>query len=107
MGQSVCLNTIIDDWNMNAFMDDKEKLMTKAITKAARLKKYLIGKSVDEIADDGVIPGNNLGGGGLDTVFWSHLKRNWSHNSNYDMKVETLLKKKRRSSNYVVPKLKR
>merc|ERR1712142_674672 len=70
--QSVCLNTIIDDWNMNAFMDDKEKLMTKAITKAARLKKYLIGKSVDEIADDGVIPGNNLGGGGLDTVFWSH-----------------------------------
>lgn len=27
--------------------------------------------------DDGSIPGDGLGAGGLDSSFYSHLKRNW------------------------------
>ncbi|XP_040212931.1 general transcription factor 3C polypeptide 1 isoform X1 [Rana temporaria] len=30
-----------------------------------------------EVVDDGLIPGDGLGAGGLDSSFYSHLKRNW------------------------------
>ncbi|CAH2306792.1 General transcription factor 3C polypeptide 1 [Pelobates cultripes] len=30
-----------------------------------------------EVTDDGSIPGDGLGAGGLDSSFYSHLKRNW------------------------------
>lgn len=30
-----------------------------------------------EVVDDGTIPGDGLGAGGLDSSFYSHLKRNW------------------------------
>ncbi|KAG8558455.1 hypothetical protein GDO81_017001 [Engystomops pustulosus] len=30
-----------------------------------------------EVVDDGTIPGDGLGAGGLDSSFFSHLKRNW------------------------------
>ncbi|XP_044159937.1 general transcription factor 3C polypeptide 1 [Bufo gargarizans] len=30
-----------------------------------------------EVVDDGAIPGDGLGAGGLDSSFYSHLKRNW------------------------------
>ncbi|XP_077131406.1 general transcription factor 3C polypeptide 1 isoform X2 [Ranitomeya variabilis] len=30
-----------------------------------------------EVVDDGTVPGDGLGAGGLDSSFYSHLKRNW------------------------------
>ncbi|XP_068100737.1 general transcription factor 3C polypeptide 1 [Hyperolius riggenbachi] len=43
-------------------------------------RKYKILESVPgsrEVVDDGSIPGDGLGAGGLDSSFFSHLKRNW------------------------------
>lgn len=33
------------------------------------------------VVDDGVTPGDGQGAGGLDSMFFSHLKRNWTWTS--------------------------
>ncbi|XP_073503906.1 general transcription factor 3C polypeptide 1 [Phyllobates terribilis] len=43
-------------------------------------RKFNILESIPgsrEVVDDGIIPGDGLGAGGLDSSFYSHLKRNW------------------------------
>ena len=42
-------------------------------SKVERLQKVEVGKTPEEIQDEGVLPGNQLGAGGLDTVFWRYV----------------------------------
>ncbi|KAE8579890.1 hypothetical protein XENTR_v10024224 [Xenopus tropicalis] len=58
-----------------------------------------------EVVDDGSIPGDGLGAGGLDSSFYSHLKRNWiwlsyifnktskSKDNGFTMRLQTFLNK--------------
>ena len=43
-------------------------------SKVERLQKVEVGKTPEEIQDEGVLPGNQLGAGGLDTVFWRYVQ---------------------------------
>ncbi|KAM4697792.1 general transcription factor 3C polypeptide 1 [Rhinophrynus dorsalis] len=72
-------------------------------------RKYGILESIQgsrEVIDDGSVPGDGLGAGGLDSSFYSHLKRNWiwisyiintaktdkcEHDSNITLRLQTFL----------------
>ncbi|KAG5854560.1 hypothetical protein ANANG_G00039100 [Anguilla anguilla] len=74
--------------------------------KYSRLAYTLKGSA--EVTDDGAIPGDGKGAGGLDSAFFSHLKRNWiwmsyllckprtpgsSYDSNPTLRLNNLLSK--------------
>uniref|UniRef100_A0A8C2F3I2 General transcription factor IIIC subunit 1 n=1 Tax=Cyprinus carpio TaxID=7962 RepID=A0A8C2F3I2_CYPCA len=42
---------------------------------------FLIARGSCDVVDDGVTPGDGQGAGGLDSSFFSHLKRNWTWTS--------------------------
>ncbi|XP_035676433.1 general transcription factor 3C polypeptide 1-like [Branchiostoma floridae] len=46
-------------------------------TMKSRAKLLQFANPEEEIVDNGSIPGDGMGAGGLDSVFFSHLKRNW------------------------------
>ncbi len=39
---------------------------------------FLVARGSCDVVDEGVIPGDGRGAGGLDSSFFSHLKRNWT-----------------------------
>ncbi|XP_032825998.2 general transcription factor 3C polypeptide 1 isoform X2 [Petromyzon marinus] len=47
----------------------------KLLNKKCSMLEYTSGSR--EVRDDGAIPGDGLGAGGLDSCFFGHLKRNW------------------------------
>ncbi|XP_061404831.1 general transcription factor 3C polypeptide 1 isoform X3 [Lethenteron reissneri] len=47
----------------------------KLLNKKCSMLEYTSGSR--EVQDDGTIPGDGLGAGGLDSCFFGHLKRNW------------------------------
>ncbi|KAI0233752.1 General transcription factor 3C polypeptide 1 [Lamellibrachia satsuma] len=56
-----------------------------------RFLQCLKGKAVEEIVDDGKIPGDQEGASGLDSSFWAHLRRNWTFKG-VDVKMEAMTK---------------
>ncbi|XP_076819101.1 general transcription factor 3C polypeptide 1-like isoform X1 [Clavelina lepadiformis] len=57
----------------------------------AKMQKFLskhIGRERIEASDDGVIPGDQLGAGGLDSSLFSHLYRNWFRSVKIDKKQD-------------------
>uniref|UniRef100_A0A8C1XUU2 General transcription factor IIIC subunit 1 n=1 Tax=Cyprinus carpio TaxID=7962 RepID=A0A8C1XUU2_CYPCA len=42
---------------------------------------FLVARGSCDVVDDGVTPGDGQGAGGLDSSFFSHLKRNWTWTS--------------------------
>ncbi|XP_060755326.1 general transcription factor 3C polypeptide 1 [Neoarius graeffei] len=78
----VCLNTplgVIRSRNRNgegdAEREEAEPEVTVGTVRYERLQYTLKGST--EVVDDGVTPGDGQGAGGLDSSFFSHLKRNW------------------------------
>ncbi|GAA6073726.1 general transcription factor 3C polypeptide 1, partial [Tachysurus ichikawai] len=78
----VCLNTplgVIRPRNRNgdgdAEREEAEPDSTAGRISYERLQYTLKGSC--EVIDDGITPGNGQGAGGLDSCFYSHLKRNW------------------------------
>ncbi|XP_036395311.1 general transcription factor 3C polypeptide 1-like isoform X1 [Megalops cyprinoides] len=88
--QCVCLNTPLgvircSRSKPSQTTDEKEgeeQLDTSAAMEPERPDQkysriaYTLKGSAD-VTDDGVIPGDGLGAGGLDSCFFAHLKRNW------------------------------
>ncbi|KAG1960129.1 general transcription factor 3C polypeptide 1 [Pimephales promelas] len=78
----VCLNTPLGvvrprPGDSNAEGAESEVAMT--MERNTRLLYTLQGSC--DVVDDGVTPGDGQGAGGLDSCFFSHLKRNWSWTS--------------------------
>ncbi|XP_060715992.1 general transcription factor 3C polypeptide 1-like [Tachysurus vachellii] len=78
----VCLNTplgVIRPRNRNSD-GDAEREEAEPDSAAGRISyerlQYTL-KGSCEVIDDGITPGNGQGAGGLDSCFYSHLKRNW------------------------------
>ncbi|KAG1697687.1 60S acidic ribosomal protein P0 [Nymphon striatum] len=61
----VCLNTPLG------------RKITDHDDSAPKLEMRIECKTVDQIVDDGRIPGDHIGAGGLDSSLCSYLKRNW------------------------------
>ncbi|CAN2391196.1 RNA polymerase III type 2 promoter sequence-specific DNA binding [Pristimantis euphronides] len=83
--QFVCLNTPlgvvrcprVKKANDNALGQemDAEHEERQSLDKKCSILENIPGSR--EVVDDGTIPGDGLGAGGLDSSFYSHLKRNW------------------------------
>jgi hypothetical protein len=58
----------------------------------SHLLVFPVARGSCDVVDDGVTPGDGQGAGGLDSCFFSHLKRNWtwtSHLINQNKQVYT------------------
>ena len=53
---------------------------------------FYVSRERIEASDDGVIPGDQLGAGGLDSSLFSHLYRNWFRSVKIDKKVRVVSK---------------
>ncbi|RXN35951.1 general transcription factor 3C polypeptide [Labeo rohita] len=89
----VCLNTplgVIRPRPSEAAAETEESDGAMTIERNTRLLYTLQGSC--DVVDDGVTPGDGQGAGGLDSSFFSHLKRNWtwtSHLINPSKQVHT------------------
>uniref|UniRef100_A0A8C3RRM9 General transcription factor IIIC subunit 1 n=1 Tax=Chelydra serpentina TaxID=8475 RepID=A0A8C3RRM9_CHESE len=63
-------NTTLDVQMEQESAVDKHNLERKCA-----MEEYISGSR--EVVDDGCIPGDGMGAGGLDSSFYGHLKRNW------------------------------
>ncbi|CAM4460701.1 unnamed protein product [Leuciscus chuanchicus] len=78
----VCLNTplgVIRPRPGDSNAEGAESDVTVTMENNTRLLYTLQGSCV--VVDDGVTPGDGQGAGGLDSCFFSHLKRNWTWTS--------------------------
>ncbi|XP_043108861.1 general transcription factor 3C polypeptide 1 [Puntigrus tetrazona] len=78
----VCLNTplgVIRPRPSEDSAEAEESDVVMATERDSRLLYTLQGSC--EVVDDGVTPGDGQGAGGLDSSFFSHLKRNWTWTS--------------------------
>ncbi|XP_072275266.1 general transcription factor 3C polypeptide 1 [Pyxicephalus adspersus] len=87
--QFVCLNTPLgvvrnprgkkmntsDHDNLPGQDMDAESEERQTLEKKCNILENIVGSK--EVVDDGSIPGDGLGAGGLDSSFYGHLKRNW------------------------------
>ncbi|XP_073716207.1 general transcription factor 3C polypeptide 1 isoform X4 [Misgurnus anguillicaudatus] len=73
----VCLNTPLGVTRSRSNEGKSEILM--GLEQCPRFLQSLQGSTT--VVDDGVTPGDGQGAGGLDSIFFSHLKRNWSWTS--------------------------
>ncbi|XP_026121047.1 general transcription factor 3C polypeptide 1 [Carassius auratus] len=78
----VCLNTplgVARQRPSEGAAETEESDVVMATESNSRLLYTLQGSC--EVVDDGVTPGDGHGAGGLDSSFYSHLKRNWTWTS--------------------------
>uniref|UniRef100_A0A8D0HWB2 Ral transcription factor IIIC subunit 1 n=1 Tax=Sphenodon punctatus TaxID=8508 RepID=A0A8D0HWB2_SPHPU len=90
--QCVCLNTplgvvryprakrsnVQDDESSNAAdveMEQESAVEKHNLERKCAMLEYTSGSR--EVVDDGSVPGDGMGAGGLDSSFYGHLKRNW------------------------------
>ncbi|XP_066284978.1 general transcription factor 3C polypeptide 1-like [Branchiostoma lanceolatum] len=71
----ICLNTPLGSARLKESSAPKGHVGLETWRSRARLLQFATPE--DDIVDDGSIPGDGKGAGGLDSVFFSHLKRNW------------------------------
>ncbi|XP_056136206.1 general transcription factor 3C polypeptide 1-like [Lampris incognitus] len=74
----VCLNTPLGVIRIKRKVQDEEQPAPPHHPERYKFLRlaYLL-KGSREVCDDGSIPGDGKGAGGLDSEFFSHLKRNW------------------------------
>ncbi|KAK2909570.1 hypothetical protein Q8A67_005407 [Cirrhinus molitorella] len=78
----VCLNTplgVIRPRPSEGAAETEEPEVSMSMERNTRLLHTLQGSC--EVVDNGVTPGDGQGAGGLDSSFFSHLKRNWTWTS--------------------------
>ncbi|XP_078676635.1 general transcription factor 3C polypeptide 1-like [Branchiostoma floridae x Branchiostoma belcheri] len=73
--ECICLNTPLGAIRLRE--PSAPRGHTGLETWVSRAKLLQFANPEEEIVDDGHIPGDGKGAGGLDSVFFSHLKRNW------------------------------
>uniref|UniRef100_A0A8C5S921 Ral transcription factor IIIC subunit 1 n=1 Tax=Laticauda laticaudata TaxID=8630 RepID=A0A8C5S921_LATLA len=77
--QCVCLNTPLGRMLATTLSDvalEQESAAHKHnLERKCAMLVYTTGRR--EVEDEGSVPGDGLGAGGLDSSFYSHLKRNW------------------------------
>ncbi|XP_053898446.1 general transcription factor 3C polypeptide 1 isoform X1 [Malaclemys terrapin pileata] len=56
-------------------MEQESAVDKHNLERKCAMEKYTSGSR--EVVDDGCIPGDGMGAGGLDSSFYGHLKRNW------------------------------
>uniref|UniRef100_A0A8C0IKT1 Ral transcription factor IIIC subunit 1 n=1 Tax=Chelonoidis abingdonii TaxID=106734 RepID=A0A8C0IKT1_CHEAB len=56
-------------------MEQESAVDKHNLERKCAMEKYISGSR--EVMDDGCIPGDGMGAGGLDSSFYGHLKRNW------------------------------
>uniref|UniRef100_A0A8C4W7S0 Ral transcription factor IIIC subunit 1 n=1 Tax=Gopherus evgoodei TaxID=1825980 RepID=A0A8C4W7S0_9SAUR len=56
-------------------MEQESAVDKHNLERKCAMEKYTLGSR--EVVDDGCIPGDGMGAGGLDSSFYGHLKRNW------------------------------
>uniref|UniRef100_A0AAY5EMI3 B-block binding subunit of TFIIIC domain-containing protein n=1 Tax=Electrophorus electricus TaxID=8005 RepID=A0AAY5EMI3_ELEEL len=71
----VCLNTPLGNEPTYEDREGEEPDVAVGTVRHERLQYTLNGSR--DVIDDGVTPGDRQGAGGLDSSFFSHLKRNW------------------------------
>ncbi|KAA0721645.1 General transcription factor 3C polypeptide 1 TF3C-alpha TFIIIC box B-binding subunit [Triplophysa tibetana] len=74
----VCLNTPLGVTRGRS-REAEESDVAMGIERCPRFLQSIQGSS--SLVDDGVTPGNGQGAGGLDSILFSHLKRNWTWTS--------------------------
>uniref|UniRef100_T1JE27 Uncharacterized protein n=1 Tax=Strigamia maritima TaxID=126957 RepID=T1JE27_STRMM len=71
--QEICLQTPL---GCRTSLQTENVIVERVDSKAVMIAACA-SKNIDEIRDDGTIPGDGRGAGGFDTILYSHLQRNW------------------------------
>ncbi|KAM6939477.1 general transcription factor 3C polypeptide 1 [Xenentodon cancila] len=73
----VCLNTPLGVIRTKRNVSDEEDAPSFVHERSVFVGLAYLLKGSNEVLDDGSIPGDGRGAGGLDSEFFGHLKRNW------------------------------
>ncbi|KAF7988582.1 hypothetical protein HCN44_001155 [Aphidius gifuensis] len=105
----ICINTPLG----SRLNDEGKEIVFEELNKKnnmIELLKPIIYKDA-EVKDNGIMPGDKLGASGIDSAFFSHLKRNWdigfvNQNNNLTNNDDTCYERKRYLSNIKVKPIK-
>ncbi|UYV78261.1 GTF3C1 [Cordylochernes scorpioides] len=70
--ETTCLSTPLGSFSCSTDCQEER------IERRQQLLTETTGISIEKVLDDGHIPGDGVGAGGLDSSLFSHLKRNWT-----------------------------